>query len=108
MVVKVSDSAISEVTTYDDGKFERTAIIIEEGGVSFDLLDKFGNRVAQINAFSYFSEHDPKRLDHVIIDVIDIDKRFGDNCALTFTDGMRKYLEASNLVSVDLKRKVTS
>jgi hypothetical protein len=69
------------------------------------VVDKSGKRVCQVNIF--LGKHS------LIVDVIDIDKRFAHKRALCFTNrggygDNRRVLEAfeeSSLVSVDFRRK---
>lgn len=100
----MSNEARSEVTTYDDGKFVRTAIVVLDDGTSFDLVDMKGTRVAEINAFVYSEENDSEEVSHLIVDVIDKDELFGDNQALTFDNGKRNFHDAGRVVSTDFRK----
>lgn len=93
----MSDNAACKVTTYDDGKWVRTAIVVPENGVSFDLVDSSGKRIAEINAFVYDEST------HLIVDVIDKDDLFDSNRALTFDNGERYSIPALHIVSADFK-----
>jgi len=101
----VSKNAETKITIFDDGHFVRTAIVVDDANVgSIDVVDKSGQRVCQINVFVGELS--------VVVDVIDIDKRFPQKRALCFTNQgygeNRRILDAfktSSLVSVDFRRK---
>lgn len=99
-------SSIAEptpITTYDDGRFIRTAVVAVEKGSSFDLVDEDGKRLAVINAFVYRSD-DGGEVNHLILDVIDVDDRFALKFALLFNDGTREFLPTNgNLVCADFR-----
>jgi len=99
----MSETAQSHVTTHDDGRFIRTAIVIQEEGTSFDLVDKFGKRLAVVNGFVYRNDDD-NAVNHIIVDVIDVDDNFSKKFALTFHDGARRFADTNgNLVSADFR-----
>jgi hypothetical protein len=93
--------AETQITTHDDGKFIRTALVIEpkEGkSGSVDIVTKDGKRLCQINLFAYEDGS-------LIVDVIDVDDRYKIRRALVFSDGERRSIDVGNgnLVSVDFK-----
>jgi hypothetical protein len=102
--------AQTRTATYDDGKFVRTALIIDEdgpnGSQSVDVIrivDGRPVRLCQINLFDYRDE------DSLIVDVIDVDARFTRRRALVFspTAGRSELAvpKEGNLVSVDFRTK---
>lgn len=93
----MSERAQDHTTTYDDGKFIRTAIVVQDhNGSSFDLVDEYGERLCLINAF--VMRDDDGNMTQISVDVIDIDEKFKTKRALTFNDGQRQFLDAGNLV----------
>ena len=95
----------AKVEVYDDGKFVRTAIVVPDDGVSFDLVDTKGNRIAEINAFAYYGFENLQEIDHVIVDVIDKDDLFGHNNAVVIADGKtRSFNKAGRLISADFRK----
>ena len=96
-----SKNAETKTTTFDDGTFLRTAIVVPAPRAgSIDVIDKRGKRVCQINTF--VGE------DSLIVDVLDVDKRFPLKRALCFTKQERRVMEtfeASSLVSVDFRSR---
>lgn len=104
----MSSQSKCEVATYDDGDFIRVAIVVSDDGVSFDLVDESGVRIAEINAFVYYQKadlSDAMEVDHVIIDVIDKDDLFGNNNALTFTSGRKNFNASGKVVSADFRKE---
>jgi len=98
----MSERAASHVTEHDDGKFIRTAIVAEEKGTSFDIVDEKGMRLAVVNVFPF--RNDAGKVDHVIIDVIDVDERFPAKLALIFNEGKREFhVTDGNLVCADFR-----
>jgi hypothetical protein len=92
--------AFTKTTTRDDGKFVRTALVLsntETGSV--DVVDAAGNFLARLNLCAIESGG-------VIVDVIDVDKRYAVKRAMTFAGGERRAMtvpEGGNLVSVDFR-----
>lgn len=93
----MSENAQATVTEYTDEHWTRTAIVLPEEGVSFDLVDERGKRLAEINAFVY---DDGK---HIIVDVIDKDDLYYIKRAFVFTEGGRESLDTAHLVSADFR-----
>ena len=98
--------AQTSIGSYNDGKFVRTALVIDgtENTGSVDVLDKNGHRVAQLNVF--VSEDGG-----LMVDVIDIEKRFAVKRALAFANGQRESMtvpEGGSLVGVDFRRDTRS
>lgn len=96
-----STEDLTRVTTHDDGRFIRTAIQPQlggEGGGSIDILGRDGERVCQINIFTY---------DHgaVIVDVIDVDRRYDNKRALVDPGGEHRQpgVPVHYLVSADFR-----
>jgi hypothetical protein len=92
---------------HDDG-FTRTALVLDKGGPSVDLVTPDGRRVAQIN-ISYSVSKEDGGEEYLIVDVIDVDKRFPQRRALHFTDQTRHCADLgpdANLVSTDFRRKL--
>ena len=103
----MSSQSKCEVATYDDGDFIRVAIVVPDDGVSFDLVDINGTRIAEINAFVYYQQAEDgysMEVDHVIIDVIDKDDLFGNNNAITFQTGRRNFNMSGKVVSADFRK----
>ena len=102
-----SRKAHTRTTTFDDGRFERTAIVCEGGStVSLDLVDSSGVRLAQVNV-SY--QPDSEGFEVVIVDVIDVDKIYSHRRMHAFGPKGRKdedVPEGGNLVSADFRRKL--
>jgi hypothetical protein len=99
--------AQTPTSTFDDGTFVRTAIVLrgdngEEG--SLDVVDRDGKRIAQINLF--WTPDDDEGRAHLMADVIDVDGRFTERRALVFSPRERRQLqvpEGGNLVGVDFR-----
>jgi hypothetical protein len=102
--VVVSEPAYTRVAVHDDSAFIRTALVVgpkaegERGG-SVDLVDAAGQRLAQVNVF-----WDPAE-EHLIVDVIDVDKRFPERAMHTFKFKRHQSVRASTIVSADFRRK---
>lgn len=95
----MSTEAITPTTTHDDGTFIRTAIVVvptagDKGSVAIVTPD--GTRLALVNIFAYDSGN-------LVVDVIDVDERFGKRAALTFIDGQRHRLEGNKVISADFR-----
>lgn len=101
--------ATTKTTTYNDGKFVRTAIVVggdEENTGSIDLVDADGARLAQVN-ISFLPDSDG--LEVLIVDVIDVDNRYTNRRMLAFTSTERVIKDApGRLVSVDFRRPIKS
>jgi len=110
-MAKRNGDATSTIQTRKDPKdgFTRTAIVVEGNDTgSIDLVDRHGNRLCQINV-SYLPSSDGEET--LIVDVIDVDKRFTTRRALAFSPADRRILDVpqgGNLVSVDFRRPVKS
>jgi len=97
--IAVSRDAQTEVTTYDDSAFIRTALKIksdEEG--SIDILNANGERVLHVNIFLGD--------DILILDAIDVDGIWPHRMALTFrspTDRER-IAKAGSIISADFRK----
>jgi hypothetical protein len=91
----VSKNATTDTTTYNDGKFVRTALIVEKDengkGGSVDLVTKDGTRVGEINIF--YSEG------RLMVDVIDVDNLYDVRRALGFKNGGRECIETGQVVA---------
>lgn len=99
------DSALTPTSTYDDGEFIRTSLVIGTGekSGSIDIVSaKTGKRVAQLNVFVFGD-------DNLIVDVIDVDERNPARQALFFppnSPSVRSRLpKGATLVSVDFRKK---
>lgn len=95
----MSKDVHTPVSTHDDGKFIRTALVVrpdagDEGSVA--IVDPEGNRLALLNLFVYDNGN-------LIVDVIDVDERFANRTALAFRDSRRESLAAGKVVSVDFR-----
>lgn len=98
--------ATTDTTTFDDGTFVRTALMIEGTDTgSVDVVNKAGKRLCQIN----ISLGTAKECDeYLIVDVIDVDKRYTKRRALVFSPDKRAEMdvpEGGNLVSTDFRKK---
>jgi hypothetical protein len=108
----VSQDATQEPATYDDGKFIRTALVASDGKAgSFDVVaEVHGQRVrlAQINLF-YFPRSDAEGGgDRVIVDVIDVDRRYRDKFAIGFSQTERARIDmpsGGSVFSVDFSNQ---
>jgi hypothetical protein len=101
----MGEDAWTPVTKRDDGKYERTALILAPGdsnGGSVDVVNRDGELIVRLNLFtnednSWFA-----------CDVIDIAERFTDRRAIVFTDGggKRQSMNAgTTLVAADFRKK---
>ena len=82
----MSKDATSTVTTHDDGKYTRSAIVADKSCNSLDVVDKDGKRVAQSNIFLAADGS-------LIVDVIDVERVYTHKLALTFDEGQRSVLD---------------
>lgn len=98
----MSEQTLTETTQYDDGRWIRTALVLTSKGITFDLVNESGKRVALINAFIHHD--DDGKLSGLSVDVIDKDEVFEEHRALTFQNGVRNSLEASQLVATSFRR----
>lgn len=98
---KKSVDAFTKTTTFDDGTFVRTALVVEGPGVgSIDLVNKAGKRIAQVNI-----SYSPNCL---IVDVIDVDKKFKQRRFHAFSNNERKdvdFPKDGKLGSVDFRNE---
>ena len=97
----MSENAETKVATHDDGRFLRTALVIDPGpggGGSVDLLSKDGRFLARLNLFTSESG------DWLALDLIDFEERYDIRRALVFNNGKREGLTAmGNLVAADFR-----
>jgi len=95
-------NAETPTTTYTDGKFRRTALIIgPENAGSVDVVTAEGERLAQLNLF--ITE------DGVFMaDVIDVDERYKTHLALGFPEGRRTVTKAGTVVGAHFTNEETS
>jgi hypothetical protein len=104
--VPQSRDAFTQTAVYDDGTFTRTALVVGDGDTgSIDLVDARGVRLAQVN-ISFIPKRDGEEV--LIVDVIDVDKRYASKRALVFSPTSRAELdvpEGGNLVSTDFRVK---
>lgn len=114
-----SRDAFTPTTTFDDGRFQRTAIVVYDSSHPADFADKQGSvdvvrivdgkvqRLAQINLFHAVNSDGQELL---MVDVIDVDKRYPTRRALVFSPTSRAHLdvpEGGNIVASHFARKVT-
>lgn len=95
----MSTDAITPTTTHDDGSFVRTAIVVEahaDNKGSVAIVSPDGTRLALVNIFFYEEGN-------LVVDVIDVDERYGKRAALTFLDGQRCSLDAAKVISADFR-----
>jgi len=99
-------NAFTKTRLYDDGQFIRTALVVGDGDTgSVDLVDTRGVRLAQVN-ISFIPKRDGEEV--LIVDVIDVDKRYTERRALVFSPTSRQAVdvpEGGNLVSTDFRVK---
>lgn len=97
---KESLPASTDMTTYDDGKFVRTAIVVKEGGAggSLDIVDSKGRRIGQLNIFVQEGE-EPS----LMVDIIDVDHVFEKHRALGFVKYQRNDQDTDQLVGADFR-----
>lgn len=98
--------ATTKVATFASERFKRTALVIgaKQDDGSVDVLRKDGTRIAQINIF--YGEGDGRKDgEFLIVDVIDVDKRFPVRRALVFANHKQQSIEVGdgNLVSADFR-----
>jgi len=101
---KPSKESLTPTTTHDDGRFVRTAIVLDPstGVSSVDLVTPDGVLLARVNFV-------PSRVEgeSLIVDVIDVSGRYETKRALTFSPTERRQVdvpEGGSLVSVDFRR----
>lgn len=95
-----SKNAETPVTTHDDGKFVRTALVVGgENTGSIDIVNTSGERIALLNLFTNSDNT------WFAVDVIDKDERFDRHAALTFKDGLQQRLDDANgLIAADFRK----
>jgi len=99
----MSENAQTKITTHDDGKFERTAIVLDgdKAAGSVDVLDAEGKLLVRLNLFGKQSDDGTPWF---AVDVIDIAERFTSRRGLIFNDGCMADIEADGpLVAVDFR-----
>lgn len=95
----MSTDATTPTTTHDDGKFVRTALVVEphtDSRGSVAIVSPDGTRLALVNIFAMENGN-------LVVDVIDVDERFGKRAALTFIGGQRHSLDAAKVISADFR-----
>jgi hypothetical protein len=99
----MSEKAHTPTSTYDDGEFERTSLVIGTGENhgSVDIVSaRTGKRVAQLNLYVYGD-------DQLIVDVIDLEERLSQRSAFGFSRSQGRFSLAlppdASLVSVDFR-----
>lgn len=103
--MKTKDATTRTTTRTDteDG-FTRTAIVCDAGdGPSVDLVTSSGVRLAQVN-ISFTLDDEGNEV--LIVDVIDVDKRYQRRRALAFSPKVRREMKVprgGTLVSVDFR-----
>jgi hypothetical protein len=106
--VPQSKDAFTQTAVYDDGTFIRTALVIGTGDTgSIDLVDSEGVRIAQVN-ISLVRGYVEDGGEVLIVDTIDVDKRYARKMALCFSNGERRMLnvpEGGSLISADFRVK---
>jgi uncharacterized protein YfaP (DUF2135 family) len=101
-VAPVGKSATTPTTTYDDGKFNRTAIVIAPGTASIDLVTPDGKLLARMNIVAPPSDDSA-----LIVDVVDVEGRYNTKRALCFSQVDRSSCVApkgARLISVDFRQ----
>jgi len=97
--IKPSKDAQTPVSTHDDGKFIRTAIVLgKDASGSLAIVDPLtGKRLALVNVFRGEAS--------LIVDVIDVDGVFTTHRALGFvkSTGARNQAETDTIVSADFR-----
>lgn len=105
---KKSKDAYTKINVYDDGTFIRTALVIGTGDTgSVDIVDSEGVRLAQVN-ISLVRGHAEDGGEVLIVDTIDVDKRYDSKRALVFSPTSRAHSdvpEGGSLVSADFRVK---
>jgi hypothetical protein len=106
----MSEKVLTKTTTHDDGSFVRTALVIENDKYdnvgSIVLVNKSGKRIAMLNISYNAMSH--KGEEYLIVDVIDVDRRFDNRRALGFSNTERTEMHApkdGKLISVDFRAK---
>lgn len=103
----MSEQALTQMTTHDDGKYVRTALVIggDAQGGSVDVLSPDGEFLVRLNLFT---KDDSEGL-WFALDCIDIEQKFQTRRALTFDNGCRHDVATEgNLVATDFRgRKET-
>lgn len=97
----MSNDAQSKITTNDDGKHVRTALVIdsEQQGGSVDIVNRDGELLVRLNMFTSLDN------DWFAVDVIDIENKFSKHTALHFEDGMRHHMDCGGkLIAADFRR----
>lgn len=98
----VGRAAYTPTSTYDDGTFTRTALVMTTGETgSVDVCLPDGTRLCQINV----SVCDGG--DVLIVDTIDVDRRYSVKRALTFSTEKREIVNVptgGTLVSADFRK----
>ena len=98
----MSENAVTTTTTRDDGKYVRTALVLDDKGLTFDLVRADGTFVSRVNVFSRFDDEG----DWLAVDVIDVDDRFDNRRVLSFKDGVRNDLDTGTVAAVDFRKEV--
>lgn len=101
---KPSTIATTATSTFDDGKFVRTSLLVGEGSGSVDLVcGKDGRtRLAQVNVF-YTSDGT------LMVDVIDVDGQFASHRAIGFSSGERpQSVPTDSIVGAHFSNEVES
>ncbi len=100
--------APTHITTHDDGKFVRTAIVAEGRDTgSLDVVNAAGERLCQINLSFLPATVERGGEETLIVDVIDVDQRYSARRVLAFSQTERKVLAlppGGRLASVDFRR----
>jgi hypothetical protein len=104
---KTSKMALTHIATHDDGKFTRTALVLDDADTgSVALIRPDGTRVALINITFHPNSDGEESLS---VDVIDVDRRYSIRHALTFSvEGRTTFAlsKTSNLVCANFRKKV--
>lgn len=95
-----SRNAESKLTTYDDGKFVRTAIVVTDTS-SIDVLNEKGERIGQVNLFTQEGRN------ILMVDVIDVEDRYTDRRAIGFYKGTPKHVKAGKVVAAHFEKPQT-
>ena len=93
----MSENCEAKLSTHDDGKFVRTAVVCGPGeqSPSFALVDETGKRLAVVNVFR------TEGLEWMAVDVCDVDDRFDHRRVLAFKDGTFNDLDCGSVGAVD-------
>jgi hypothetical protein len=104
----VSQPASTEMSTYDDSQFIRTAIVMRSYGKggSLDVVDEAGERLCQINISFRKADGTEGNTDWLNVDIIDVDKTWPQRQAITFYPGKpdRRITGAGRVVATEFKR----